>query len=87
MITNLHFVYLIIGKNKKNKKSYVGYTKNLINRLKKHNLGIGAKSTRGFKWKIIFKRKFRDKSKAMKFEYKLKKNKKLRNSIKKKYDK
>ena len=81
------YVYILLTRRNNRYISYVGYTKNLINRLKKHNLGIGAKSTRGFKWKIIFKRKFRDKSKAMKFEYKLKKNKKLRNSIKKKYDK
>ena len=59
-------------------KTYVGYTNNLNQRLKKHNLGLGAKSTRGFKWKIIYKKKFYDKRLAMSFEYKLKKDKKKR---------
>ena len=47
-------------------------------RLKKHNAGTAAKSTRGYKWKIIYKKKFHDKSLAMSYEYKLKKNKKKR---------
>ena len=63
-------------------KTYVGYTNNLNLRLKKHNSGKGAKSTRGYRWKIIYKKKFYDKISAMKFEYKLKKNKKLRHAIK-----
>jgi len=61
-----------------NKKTYVGYTNNLIERLKKHNSNKGAKSTKGYKWKIIFKKKFQTKSKAMSYEYKLKKNRKER---------
>ncbi len=59
-------------------KTYVGYTNNINLRLKKHNTGKGAKSTRGFKWKIIYKKKFYDKRSAMSFEYKLKKDKKKR---------
>ena len=44
----------------------------------KHNSGKGAKSTRGYKWKIIYKKRFYDKRLAMSFEYKLKKNQKKR---------
>ena len=39
--------------NPKIKKTYVGYTNNLVKRLKKHNNSKGAKSTKGFKWQII----------------------------------
>ena len=53
-------------------------SKQLSQRLKKHNLGVGAKSTRGLKWKIIYKKKFYDKRLAMSFEYRLKKDKKKR---------
>jgi len=67
--------------NKKITKTYVGYTNNLILRLKKHNSGAGAKSTRGRKWRIIYKKKFYDKKLAMSFEYKLKKDKKERKRI------
>ena len=81
----MYFVYLIIAKNKKRTISYVGYTNNLIKRLKLHNSSKGAKFTRGKKWKIIYYKKFDTKIKAMKEEYKLKKNFKLRNKIKSKY--
>ena len=76
-------MYLIISKNKNSTKSYVGYTTNLKNRVKKHNEGKGAKSTRGRFWKIIFKKKFKNRSSAMRYEYFLKKNRKLRKELKK----
>ena len=77
----IFYVYMLKSVNNKIIKTYVGYTNNLNLRLKKHNNSKGAKSTRGFKWKIIYKKKFYDKISAMKFEYKLKKDKKLRNYL------
>jgi len=68
-----------ISNNKK--KTYVGYTHNLEKRLKKHNSNKGAKSTKGYKWELIFKKKFLLKSNAMSYEYKLKKDRKKRSSI------
>tara|TARA_B100000214_G_scaffold143678_1_gene102754 strand:+ start:749 stop:985 length:237 start_codon:yes stop_codon:yes gene_type:complete len=62
-------------------KTYVGYTKNIKNRLIKHNLNKGAKSTKGHKWILIYKKRFKNKSEAMSFEYKLKKNRKKRKMI------
>jgi len=76
-----HFVYLIVSFNNKRLISYVGYTNNLTKRLKKHNSNKGAKSTKGYKWKIIYKKKFSTKSKAMSYEYKLKKNRNERLTI------
>jgi len=63
------------------KKTYVGYTNDLESRLKKHNTNKGAKSTMGYKWKIIYNKKFKTKNEAMSYEYKLKKNKTLRKKI------
>ena len=63
------------------KKSYVGYTKNLNARLEKHNTNKGAKSTKGYKWLLIYSKKFKSKNEAMSFEYKLKKDKPLRKKI------
>ena len=71
-------VYMLKSLNIKITKTYVGYTNNLNLRLKKHNSSKGAKSTRGLKWKIIYKKRFYDKRLAMSFEYKLKKDKKKR---------
>ena len=63
------------------KKTYVGYTINLISRLNKHNSNKGAKSTKGYKWIVIYSKKFKTKHEAMSYEYKLKKNKILRKKI------
>ena len=77
-----YYVYLIISKIKKKTISYVGYTKDLKKRLILHNSGKGAKFTRGRLWKLVYSKKYRSKTKAMSEEYKLKKNFKLRKSIK-----
>ena len=73
---------MIVSKKDKRYISYVGYTNNLENRLKKHNEGKGAKSTRGKKWLLIYSKKFNNKKDAMKYEYFLKNNRKLRLNIK-----
>ena len=80
------FVYLLKSISPGKIKTYVGYTNNLTKRLFLHNNNKGDKSTRGFKWKILYKKKFVSKSKAMSYEYKLKHNKILRKKIITKYD-
>ncbi len=81
-----YFVYLIATKKNNKIISYAGYTKNLNNRLTLHNSSKGAKFTRGRNWKIIYSKKYKNKIKAMKEEYILKNDRKLRNSLKQKYD-
>ena len=80
-----YYVYLLLTKSGKKYISYVGYTSNLINRLKKHNSSNGAKFTKGRKWKVIYSRKYNNKSTALKEEYKLKKDYKKRKIIKNNY--
>ena len=76
------YVYLIVSRLKNNKKiSYVGYTNNLQKRLNLHNTGKGAKFTKGRKWKLVYYEKYVTKSLAMKNEFILKKNYKLRKKI------
>ena len=65
--------------------TYVGYTNNLKKRIKLHNSGKGAKFTRGRKWVLIYKEKFKSKKEAISREYYIKNNRLLRNNIKKKY--
>ena len=74
----VYYVYLIKTLKGYQNKSYVGYTNNLVNRIAKHNNNLGAKSTKGYKWEIVFKKKFNSKSKALSFEYNLKKDRKER---------
>ena len=78
----MYFVYLLVSKNKKRTISYVGYTNNLNKRVKLHNSSKGAKFTRGRKWKLLYFKRYVNKIKAMKEEYKLKKNYILRKKIK-----
>ena len=77
----IFYVYVLLSKTKK-PVTYVGYTNNLKKRIILHNSGKGAKFTRGRKWKLIYKEKFKSKSKAISREYYIKKNRNLRNKIK-----
>tara|TARA_B100000674_G_C37649386_1_gene827186 strand:- start:536 stop:799 length:264 start_codon:yes stop_codon:yes gene_type:complete len=76
-----YFVYLIKTVNTKKNKSYVGYTNNLKLRLIKHNSNKGAKSTKGYKWILVYSKNFKSKRQAMSYEYSFKKNYKLRKKI------
>ena len=75
------YVYMLKSKGIK-PVTYVGYTKDLDYRINLHNIGKGAKFTRGKKWKLIYKEKHTSKSKAISREYYIKKNRSLRNKIK-----
>ena len=80
-----YYVYVIGSYKKSTLTTYVGYTKNLKERINLHNRGKGAKFTRGRKWKMIYKEKYLTKGEAISREYYIKKNRKFRNSIKELY--
>ena len=65
--------------------TYVGYTNNLKKRISLHNSGKGAKFTRGRKWKLVYREKFKSKKEAISREYYIKKNRSIRNEIKNEY--
>ena len=79
------FVYVIGSKKKSKLISYVGYTNNILKRLKLHNKGKGAKFTRGRVWKLMYYEKCSTKKEAISKEYYIKKNRKFRNFIKEYY--
>ena len=76
-----YYTYMLKSITPGTKKTYVGYSNNLKARVDKHNSNKGAKSTKGYKWLLIYSKKFKSKNEAMSFEYKLKKNKKMRKKI------
>ena len=76
-----YYVYVLKSIEEK-AVTYVGYTSDIIKRIKLHNLGKGAKFTRGRKWKLIYREKFNSKKEAILREYYIKKNRTLRNKIK-----
>ena len=65
--------------------TYVGYTNNLKKRINLHNIGKGAKFTRGRKWTLIYKEKYKSKREAISREYYIKTNRSVRNKLKRKY--
>ena len=83
----LFYVYLIKTIKGFKNKSYVGYTNNIKSRLSKHNSNKGAKSTKGYKWELVYKKIFKKKSEALSYEYKLKKDKKKRFKLINEYNK
>ena len=77
----VYYVYLIKTLKGFINKSYVGYTNNLLKRINNHNNNLGAKSTKGYKWELIYKKRFYSKNKALSFEYKLKKDRNERSKL------
>ena len=71
-----YFVYLLVSKKYGKFFSYVGMTKDLNKRITLHNSSKGAKYTKGKKWLLAYKKSYNSKSKALKEEYRLKKDKK-----------
>lgn len=82
-----YYVYLIATIKKNKIITYVGYTNDLKKRLFLHNSGKGAKFTRGRKWKLIYYEELKSKNNALKRENEIKKNQKLRKTIKLNYKK
>ena len=79
----MYYVYMLKSKSIK-PVTYVGYTNNLRKRINLHNSSKGAKFTRGRKWTLIYKEKYKSKKEAISREYYIKKNRSLRNNIKQK---
>ena len=77
----MFYVYMLKSKSIK-PITYVGYTSNIRKRIDLHNSGKGAKFTRGRKWVLIYKEKFKSKKEAISREYYIKNTRSLRNKIK-----
>ena len=80
----VYYVYMLKCKSVK-PVTYVGYTSNLRKRINLHNSSKGAKFTKGRKWVLIYKEKFKSKREAISREYYIKNNKSVRKKIKDKY--
>ncbi len=80
----IYYVYMLKSRGVK-QVTYVGYTNNLKKRIGLHNAGKGAKFTRGRKWTLIYKEKYKSKKEAISREYYIKTNRSLRKFLKNKY--
>lgn len=73
--------YIYILGSRDGRLTYVGWTVDLDARLKQHNAGTGAKSTRGRQWDILYAERLQTRSAAMSREWHLKRDKAFRRGL------
>jgi putative endonuclease len=61
--------------------TYVGWTNDIARRLKQHNAGKGARSTRGRNWILLHSETFASKREAMSREWHLKRDRGFRKEL------
>ena len=77
------FVYVLAAQNPDGRTiTYVGWTLDLERRLAEHNgKRVGAKTTRGRVWLLVYAEKHRTRKGAMRREFALKSDKKFRAAL------
>jgi len=75
------FVYILGSLPPGDRRTYVGWTTDLDNRLAAHNAGTGARSTRGRQWELLYAERYRNRGEAMSREWHLKKDRKFRRLV------
>lgn len=75
------YVYVIGSKKAGVAKTYVGWTVDPEARLAAHNAGLGAKSTRGRTWHILYLEKYLTRGDAMSREWHIKRDRPFRNLL------
>ena len=75
------FVYVLGCNTPRGPVSYVGWTLDIKRRLKQHNDGTGARSTRGRVWSLLHSETFDTREDAMSREWYLKRDRKFRKQL------
>jgi putative endonuclease len=75
------FVYVIGCRSKDRILTYVGWSNDIIRRLKQHNSGKGARTTRGREWVLLHSEWFPTRREAMSREWHLKRDRKFRKKL------
>ncbi|MGZ3269256.1 MAG: GIY-YIG nuclease family protein [Croceibacterium sp.] len=75
------FVYVLGTRGKGRHLTYVGWTNDIEKRLKRHNVGTGARTTRGRKWVLLHSEWFPTRREAMSREWHLKRDRKFRKAL------
>jgi putative endonuclease len=75
------FVYVLGSRRKDDRRTYVGWTTDLNRRLRQHNAGTGAKSTRGRTWILLYSERCKTKRDAMSREWHIKRDRKFRATL------
>jgi putative endonuclease len=75
------YVYVIAARTSGGRRTYVGWTVDLDQRLARHNAGRGAKSTRGRSWELLYAERFDCRREAMSREWRLKRDRAFRTAL------
>ena len=75
------FVYVLGCAGKSRDLTYVGWTNDVARRLKAHNAGKGARSTRGRVWVLLYSEQCASRRHAMSREWHLKRDRKFRKKL------
>jgi putative endonuclease len=75
------FAYVLGSRRNNDRRTYVGWTTDLKKRLKQHNAGTGAKSTRGRTWILLYSERCKTKNEAMSREWHIKRDRKFRTTL------
>jgi len=75
------YVYILGSDGKGGPRTYVGWTNDLEARLKAHNAGRGAKSTKGRTWAMLYAERHPTRNAAMSREWHLKRDRTLRRLV------
>jgi putative endonuclease len=72
------YVYVLGSARRTGYQTYIGWTINLDQRLRRHNDGAGAKATRGRCWVLLYAERYDNRREAMSREWHLKRDKAFR---------
>jgi len=77
-MTECGFVYVLGSVRGADRRTYVGWCLDIEQRLAKHNAGLGARSTRGRLWTLLYAERYPTRNEAMSREVSLKRDRKFR---------
>ncbi|HEY7457986.1 MAG TPA: GIY-YIG nuclease family protein [Xanthobacteraceae bacterium] len=72
------YTYILGSGGRGGRRTYVGWTTDLTRRLAEHNAGVGARSTRGRTWVLLYFERHSDRGAAMSREWHLKRDRRFR---------
>ena len=75
------FVYVLGSRRKDDRRTYVGWTTDLERRVRQHNVGVGAKSTRGREWFLLYCENCTTRNEAISLEWHIKRDRKFRATL------
>lgn len=75
------FVYVLGCADRHGIRTYVGWTNDIAKRVKRHNGGTGARSTRGRSWTLLYVEWHLDRRAAMSREWYLKRDRRFRKRL------